>query len=342
MVMRALRVHRAKDLRVEEMPVPRPGAGEALVSTTFGGICGSDLHYYRDGAVGEFKVLEPMVLGHEVVGRVEALGEGVDWPAVGTPVAVHPATPCGSCLQCQEGRENICPSATYLGSAARFPHVQGGFAEILVVRAEQLRPLPLGLDASDAVLAEPLAVALHAARRAGSVTGKRVLVSGAGPIGLLTVAVLRHAGAAEVVVSDILEEPLARAARLGATSTFVVGWGASSSGGEADVAIEASGSPAGLRACIEAVRPGGTVVGLGIPGGPASLPMAQLVTREIALVGSYRFGPEFDQALTLLASGFDSEGVVTHSFPLENAQQAFDLASNRAAASKVVLHFGTW
>lgn len=340
MAIRALRVHGVKDLRVEERPVPRPGPGEVLVRTTFGGICGSDLHYYRDGAVGDFKVLVPMILGHEVVGRVEALGEGVDRPDVGTPVAVHPATPCGSCLQCQEGRENICPSATYLGSAARFPHVQGGFAELLVVRAEQLRPLPSGLNEADAVLAEPLAVALHATRRAGPVAGKRVLVTGAGPIGLLTVAVLHHEGAAEVMASDVLEEPLARAMRLGATSTFLVGEGTRPSDGEADVVVEASGSPAALQACIEAVRPGGTVVGLGIPGGPASLPAAQLVAREIALVGSYRFGPEFDQALALLASGFDSKAVVTHSFPLEDAQHAFDLASDRAAASKVVLRFG--
>lgn len=325
---------------MEERPVPRPGPGEVLVSTTFGGICGSDLHYYRDGAVGEFKVLEPMVLGHEVVGRVEALGEGVDWPERGTPVAVHPAAPCGSCFQCQAGRENICPSATYLGSAARFPHVQGGFAELVAVRAEQLRALPPGLDEADAVLAEPLAVALHAAGRAGPVAGKKALVTGAGPIGLLVVAALHRAGAAEVVASDVLEAPLARAARLGATSTVVVGR-ADGSVGDADVAVEASGSPAGLQACIEAVRPGGTVVGLGIPGGPASLPTARIVTRELALLGSYRFGAEFDQALALLASGLDTKAVVTHSFPLEDAQNAFELASDRAAASKVVLGFGT-
>lgn len=337
--MRALCVHGPRDLRVEERPVPRPGPGEVLVSTTFGGICGSDLHYYRDGAVGEFKVLEPMVLGHEVVGRVEALGEGVDRPEPGTPVAVHPATPCGSCFQCQTGRENICPSATYLGSAARFPHVQGGFAELVVVRAEQLRALPPGLDEADAVLAEPLAVALHAAGRAGPVAGKKALVTGAGPIGLLVVAALHRAGASEVVATDVLEAPLARAARLGATSTVVAG---RSDGAvrDADVAVEASGSPTGLRVCMEAVRPGGTVVGLGIAGGPANLPAARLVTREIALIGSYRFGAEFDQALAFLAGGFETKAVVTHSFPLEDAQSAFELAGDRAAASKVVLRFG--
>lgn len=336
--MRALRVHGAGDLRVEERPVPGPGPGEVLISTTFGGICGSDLHYYREGAVGEFKVLEPMVLGHEVVGRVEALGEGVGRLKLGTPVAVHPATPCGSCPQCQGGRENICPNSAYLGSAARFPHVQGGFAELLAVRADQLRELPPGLDEEDAVLAEPLAVALHAVARAGPVAGKRVLVTGAGPIGLLAVAVLQHAGAAEVVVSDVLEAPLARAAQLGAATTFLVGRSDGLEGG-ADVAVEASGSAGGLQACVEGVRPGGAIVALGIPGGPASLPVARLVTRELALVGSYRFGPEFDQALRLLAHGFNVEGVVSHSFALDNACQAFELAGDRAVTSKVVLRF---
>jgi L-idonate 5-dehydrogenase len=169
--------------------------------------------------------------------------------------------------------------------------------------------------------------------------GKRALVTGAGPIGLLVIAALRHLGAAEVVASDILEEPLARAAQLGATATVMAGRNDGLLAGEADVAIEASGSPSGLQACIEAVRPGGTVVALGIPGGPAKLYTARLVTREVALVGSYRFGPEFDQALTLLGGGFSSKSVVSHSFVLEDAEHAFELASDRAAASKVVLRF---
>jgi L-idonate 5-dehydrogenase len=240
----------------------------------------------------------------------------------------------------QAGAARVLPAWWQWGrGAARFPHVQGGFAELVAVRAEQLRPLPPGLEEADAVLAEPLAVALHAAGRAGPLAGKRALVTGAGPIGLLVIAALRHLGVAEVVASDILEEPLARAARLGATATVVAGRNDGLPAGEADVAIEASGSPSGLQACIEAVRPGGAVVALGIPGGAANLYTARLVTREVALVGSYRFGPEFDQALTLLASGFSSKSVVSHSFMLEDAEQAFELASDRAVASKVVLRF---
>lgn len=207
--MRACVVHAAGDLRVEHRPFTRPGPGQVTVAVTLGGICGSDLHYYRHGRVGDFTVREPMVLGHEVVGHVTALGAETEGPAIGTPVAVHPATPCDHCPHCAAGRRNICADTRYLGSAARTPHVQGGFAQRLTAPAAQIRPLPPELDLRRAVLAEPLSVALHAVHRAGDVTGKRVLVTGAGPIGCLVTAVLRHRGAAEIVVSDLLDTPCA-------------------------------------------------------------------------------------------------------------------------------------
>jgi L-idonate 5-dehydrogenase len=304
-----------------------------------GGICGSDLHYYHDGAVGEFKVVEPMVLGHEVVGHVAALGEGVAGPKLGTPVAVHPATPCGTCRECRNGRRNVCPNVRYLGSAARVPHVQGGFAERIVVPAAQVREIPPRLDLHRAVLAEPLAVALHAVHRAEPVAGRRVLVTGAGPIGLLVVAALQHAGAAEIVASDLLAAPLARTASMGATSTVRADHPDDAAWPEqVDVAIEASGAPAGLRTCIERARPGGTVVQLGLlPPGDVGVPGARVVTREIALLGSFRFDEEFDEALSLLAGSLDVGAVVSHTFPLARATSAFDVASDRVVAAKVLL-----
>lgn len=207
--MRACVVHTAGDLRVEHRSPAPPGPGQVTVAVALGGICGSDLHYYRHGRVGDFTVREPMVLGHEVVGHVAALGAGTEGPAVGTPVAVHPATPCDRCPDCAAGRRNICADTRYLGSAARTPHVQGGFAQLLTAPAAQIRPLPRELDLRRAVLAEPLSVALHAVHRAGDVTGKRVMVTGAGPIGCLVTAVLRHRGAAEIVVSDLVDAPSA-------------------------------------------------------------------------------------------------------------------------------------
>ncbi|WP_433172259.1 L-idonate 5-dehydrogenase [Actinoallomurus sp. CA-150999] len=335
-------VHKAGDLRVEELDAVPPGPGEVLVAVTLGGICGSDLHYFHRGSVGDFQVREPLVLGHEVVGRVAALGAGTEGPAVGTPVAVHPATPCGACPECERGRRNICGRARYLGSAARMPHVQGGFTQRLAVPADQVRALPAGLDPRRAVLAEPLSVALHAVRRAGEVAGKRVLVTGAGPIGSLVVAALRHAGAAEVTVSDLLDAPLSVARSVGATATVRAdrpddpAWPE-----DVDVAIEASGSGAGLGTCVRRVRRGGTVVLLGLlPPGETGFLGNVVVTREITMLGAFRFDHEFDDALSLLASGLNVDPVVSHTFPLTRAVEAFDLAGDRAVASKVLLDLG--
>ncbi|MPY59423.1 L-idonate 5-dehydrogenase [Streptomyces spongiae] len=340
--MQACVVHGAGDLRVEERPAAAPGPGEIAVTVALGGICGSDLHYYHHGRVGDFALNEPMVLGHEVVGHVAALGpgtDGPDGPAVGTAVAVHPATPCGTCHECAGGRRNICARTRYLGSAAHTPHVQGGFARLINVPAAQIRRLPPGLSLRRAVLAEPLSVALHAVRRAGDVSGKRVLVTGAGPIGCLVVAALRHAGAAEIVVSDLFDEPLRLATEVGATATVRAdrpddpGWS-----GDIDIAVEASGAPAGLRTCVERVRRGGTVVLLGLlPPGEVGLLGNVTVTRELDLRGAFRFDTEFDDALSLLAGGLHVEPVVTHTFPLGQSTAAFAMAQDRTVASKVLL-----
>jgi len=322
--MRACVVHSAGDLRVEDREVSEPGPGEVAVAIAFGGICGSDLHYYHRGAVGDFQLREPLVLGHEVVGHV-----------AGTPVAIHPATPCGNCEECARDHRNVCARSRYLGSAARFPHVHGGFAQRVVVPADQVRALPAGLELRRAVLAEPLSVALHAVRRAGDVTGRRVLVTGAGPIGCLVVAVLRHAGAAEVIVTDLLDAPLEIARQVGATSVVRADKPLPEN---VDVAIEASGSAAGLNTCVQRVRRAGTVVLLGLlPPGEVGFLGNVVVTREITMAGAFRFDHEFDEALALLGAGLAVDPVVSHTFPLEESRAAFDIAGDRAVASKVLL-----
>jgi L-idonate 5-dehydrogenase len=331
--MRACVVHSAGDLRVDDRDVGEPGPGEIAVAVAFGGICGSDLHYYHRGAVGDFQLREPLVLGHEVVGHVAE--SDVDGLATGTPVAIHPATPCGTCSECVRDHRNVCAHTRYLGSAARFPHVSGGFAQRVVVPAEQVRALPAGLELRRAVLAEPLSVALHAVRRAGDVVGKRVLVTGAGPVGCLVVAVLRHRGAAEVVVTDLLDGPLEIAREVGATTVVHAGKALPE---DMDVAIEASGSAGGLRTCVERVRRAGTVVLLGLlPPGEVSFLGNVVVTREITMAGAFRFDHEFDEALALLGDGIAVDPVVSHTFPLEQARAAFDLAGDRTVASKVLL-----
>ncbi|MFE7973327.1 L-idonate 5-dehydrogenase [Streptomyces shenzhenensis] len=334
-------IHGRGDLRVEELPVPEPGRGQALVAVRYGGVCGSDLHYWRHGGVGDFRLLEPMVLGHEVVGTVVGYGADASGPAVGTAVAVHPATPCGACPECAAGRRTVCRDTRYLGSAARFPHVQGGFAARVAVPAGQLRALPTGLEPRRAALAEPLSVALHAVRRAGPVAGRQVLVTGAGPIGCLVVAAVRAAGAARVTVTDLLPEALRYAAVAGADTVVRAddpddtGWRA-----EVDVAVEASGVAAGLDTCLRLVRRGGVVVQLGmLPPGQSPFAGNLVVSREIELRGAFRFDAEFDEALELLAAEPAFDGLISAVVPVTEAERAFALAADRSRSCKVLLDF---
>ncbi|MEV7690502.1 L-idonate 5-dehydrogenase [Streptomyces bungoensis] len=334
-------IHGRGDLRVEELPEPEPGPGQAVVAVRHGGVCGSDLHYWRHGGVGDFRLREPMVLGHEVVGTVVSLGAGAAGPAPGTPVAVHPATPCGLCPECAQRRRNVCRDTRYLGSAARFPHVQGAFAARIAVPAEQLRPLPDGLGLRRAALAEPLSVALHAVRRAGDVAGRHVLVTGAGPIGCLVVAAARAAGAARITVTDLLPEALGYAAVAGADTLVRAGdpedpgWPA-----EVDVAVEASGAAAGLDTCLRLVRRGGVVVQLGmLPPGSSPFAGNLLVSREIELRGAFRFDTEFDEALRLLAARGEFDGLISAVVPVRAAEEAFALAADRTRSCKVLLDF---
>jgi L-idonate 5-dehydrogenase len=333
----AVVAHGAGDLRVEEREVPAPAPGMVAIDVAYGGICGSDLHYFRHGAVGDFTLREPMVLGHEVVGRVREAGTDTDAAAPGTPVAIHPATPCGVCSSCTDGRPQVCPNVRFLGSAARFPHVQGGFASTIVVPAAQVYELPPGLPLEAAALAEPLSVALHAVRRAGPVDGCCALVVGAGPIGCLAVAALRRAGAAGVVAVDLVPEALAVAAEVGANRT-VLADAAGDLEESFDVVIEASGSAAGLRTALTSARRGGTVVQLGLlPPGDVGVAGNLLVTRELSVVGAFRFGAEFAGALAMLNGGPSLAPIVTAVLPLAQAREAFVLAADRRRASKVLL-----
>ncbi|MFF2851775.1 L-idonate 5-dehydrogenase [Streptomyces sp. NPDC058001] len=345
-MVRACVIHGAGDLRVEERARPEPGPGQALVAVRYGGVCGSDLHYWRHGGVGDFRLREPMVLGHEVVGTVVAYGDGAygdgaSGPVPGTEVAVHPATPCGVCPECLDGRRQVCRDTRYLGSAARMPHVQGGFAAEIVVPAGQLRALPAGLPLRRAALAEPLSVALHAVRRAGEVTGRHVLVTGAGPIGCLVVAAAKAAGAARVTATDLLPEAL-RYAGLAGADTLVraddpddAGWP-----DEVDAAIEASGVAAGLDTCLRRVRRGGVVVQLGmLPPGGSPFAGNLVVSREIELRGAFRFDTEFDEALTLLATAPHFDALISEVTPLADAPHAFTSAADRSRSCKVLLDF---
>lgn len=339
---RALVIHGAGDLRIDTLSPPARRPDQAEVAITHGGICGSDLHYLSDGAAGESILAQPMVLGHEVVGLVGVAAADGSGPAVGTPVAIFPATPCGYCAQCRAGHGNVCPTTTYLGSAARWPHTDGAFAERYTVDTDRLLPLPPALDLATAALTEPASVAWHAVARAGEVRGKRVLVVGAGPIGALVTAVLARAGAAEIIVTDVHPRPLRIATELGATATHLAAdFGAVAPSLDADVAIDSSGSAPGVAGAVSGLRRRGHLVLLGLlPAGLQPFPVSQVLTRELTVAGSFRFHGEMQPVVEALTDGsLPVAPVVSHRFPLDRAREAFAVAADAASSGKVLITF---
>lgn len=342
--MRAIVAHAAKDLKIEERPTPDLGPHDIRVRTAFGGICGSDLHYYHDGGFGAVRLREPMILGHEVSGIVEAVGAEAERVKPGDRVAVNPSVPCNRCRYCLEGRQNQCLDMRFYGSAMRFPHVQGAFREVLVCREAQAHPVPDGVSLQEAAMAEPLAVALHASRRAGPLIGRRVLVSGSGPIGALTAMAARRAGAAEIVVTDIADGALAFASRVGADRTIDVSKPGALSEyaadkGYFDCLFEASGAEAALRSGIEVVRPGGILVQLGL-GGDMTIPINVITAKELELRGTFRFHEEFALALEFMRKRLiDVKPLITATAPIESARDAFELATDRSRSMKVQIAF---
>lgn len=332
--MRAALIHGAHRLELGEVATPTAGPGEVRVKVAYVGICGSDLSYYRKGAVGSFEVREPLIPGHEVSGTIDEDPSGT--LAVGTPVTIHPATP-GTCLPGLEQRPNIWPGSRYLGSAMTMPHSQGAMSEYVVVRADQVRPVPAGLSLRDAVLAEPLGVGLHAVTISGDLAGRTVLVSGAGPIGLLAAGAAVAKGAREVWVSDVLPAALERARALGVTGTVDVSETPLPT--EAyDVVIEAAGVPSAISGALNAAVRGGTVVQVGlIAGGTHPIDLSPIAARELVYRGSFRFLDEISDAVAMLHAQPSLSQVITHEFALDDVVAAFDCASDSARSAKVVV-----
>lgn len=335
----AVVIHGAGDVQVERRPVAAPGANQALIAVELGGICGSDISYYRHGAVGSFKVRRPMILGHEVVGRVAEAGSGVSGLDDGVRVAVDPSSPCGRCERCVEGRSNLCLQPTFLGSASTDPHVDGGFVSLLPTGVANLVRLEDGLDDRLAVFAEPLAVTVHAINRAGGVTGARVLVVGAGPIGAMLAAACGNLGAADVSVADVNPGRLATVAEVGVETTYAVGQ--DDPGVGYDLVFDASGNPAAIGDALGRVRRGGRLVLVGLPHSSGiELPLSAAITGEVDVVGSFRFNhDEFVQAVDLLHNGLDLSPLRSGSHTAEDADAALATAAS-GSAMKVQLEFG--
>lgn len=330
--MRALYIESAQHTALKNLEAVRPGPGQVLIDIAYVGICGSDLHYYYHGANGDFVVREPLIPGHELSGRVAEDPTGRWEP--GQPVTVHPAR-FGTAQPTYPHQRHLWPGGSYLGSAATWPHTQGAAAEQLVVEADMVHPLAEDLPLRRAVLAEPLAVAMHGVSQA-PVRGARVLVSGAGPIGLLALVAARAAGAAEVDVSDVLSGPLSRAEHLGASRVIDVSAHAVADNAY-DVVLECSGAPVAAAGALTAARPAGTVVQIGmVPAGTQPVNLSAIISKELTVRGSFRFNAELPAALELLATNTEVGAVITHEFPLEQPEEAFAAAQDSQTSGKVI------
>lgn len=338
-------IHAPEDLRVDEREVEPLGAGQVRVQVAYGGICGSDLHYFHQGGFGTVRIQRPMTLGHEVAGTVVEVAGDVTRVKAGDRVAVNPSRPCARCRYCLEGLPNQCLDMRFYGSAMRDPHVEGAFRTMLACDAVQCETLAAHVPLQHAALAEPFSVGLHGVSRAGSLLGKKVLVSGCGPIGALAVAAARVHGAAEITAVDLTEETLAVARRMGADRTINVAadpaWVQrhAADKGTFDVMLECSGNERALRAGLEVMRPRGTVVQLGL-GGDVSIPQNMVVAKELSICGSFRFHAEFALAVRLINERrVDMQPMITGAFPVQQAREAFELAGDRKRAMKVLLAF---
>jgi L-iditol 2-dehydrogenase len=315
--VKAAVLHAPGEIRIEEREPPVPGPREVLVQITAVGVCGSDVHYYEHGRIGPFVVEAPLILGHESAGRVVELGPEVTRHAVGDRVTLEPGVPCGRCRECRAGRYNLCADVQFFAT----PPVDGAFAELVTIHEDFAFALPDSLSDEEGALMEPLSVGVWACRKAGVSAGDRVLVTGAGPIGLLAMQCARAFGATEVTVSDVNPHRLAVAARTGATATVTPD---DELEGGFDALLECSGHPAAVKAGIEALRPAGTAVLVGMgPEEEGVLPISVIQGREIWVTGTFRYASTYPAAIALAASGrVDLKAIMSGRFELDEAEAA--------------------
>lgn len=328
-----------KDLSIAPKTLEYDPSREVLVRITRGGICGSDISYYQHGGVGDFTLKHPMVLGHEVIGETKP-DDGSD----PLKVAVNPSRPCNCCEFCLAGRSNLCVAMRFFGSAMFTPHVDGGFARYVAVRPEQCVPYDPSVDEEVMAFTEPLAVAIHAVNQAGSVLGRRVLVTGAGPIGALVIGALKAAGAAEIVATDLVERNRRLALFMGADRVLdpsVDDLDSLRAGkGYFDASFDASGAIPAIQSNIDLTRAGGVMVQVGMSPGLVGLPLTKLLAKEIRFVGAFRFIDEFRTAVQWLEKGLvDPRPLLTSVFDYRNIVEAIELAADKSQALKVQLSF---
>ena len=343
--MKSLKIHGPLDLRIEDYPVDDLEPNQVEINVAIGGICGTDLHYYKHGGFGQIKLREPMILGHEVSGFISKIGSNVKKLSIGQLVSVSPSRPCNKCIFCLNGNQIQCINMKFYGSAMPFPHIQGAFREILIAEDYQCVPAD-GLSSEEAAMAEPLAVCLHAIKQAGKIFGQKVLITGSGPIGTLCVAASRRAGAEEIIVTDISKNALTFAKSVGADRVINVLEehdelkNYESNKGYFDIAIECSGSKQGITDTINCLKPKGTLIQLGL-GEDVLIPLVLVTTKELNLRGSFRFHLEFELAVDMMKKKLiNVNPLITHKLDFKSAKEAFELAMNNEEQSmKVQLSF---
>lgn len=317
--MRASVLRSVGEIEMERRAVPEPARQEVLVQVTSVGVCGSDTHYYTHGRIGDFVVRSPLVLGHEAAGRIVAVGTEVDRRRVGERVAIEPGVPDLVCDQCLAGRYNLCGAMRFFAT----PPVDGAFAEYVTVHTAFAHALPDTLSDDAGALLEPLSVGIWACRKGAVGAGSRVLVTGAGPIGLVAVQVARAAGAQTITAVDINPHRLEVARAIGATEVVDPRETDLATGGRYDVLLECSGSSTALRSALPALRPAGTGVLVGMGEDEIPLPIPLLQGRELALVGTFRYANTWPTAIALASAGkIDLDGLVSARFGLEDVPKA--------------------
>ncbi len=333
--MLAARFHGILDLRIDDLPMPEAGEGEALLRIKAVGICGSDVHHYAEGGIGDERIVEPLVPGHEFAALVEAVGPGVKGVKAGDRVAVDPARSCGICEHCRHGHPNLCPDVKFCST----PPINGALCQFMAYPSENLYPLPESIDYAEGTVLEPLGVAIHSVDLGKLRVADTVAVLGCGPIGLLVIELARISGVSQIFATEILPSRLEAAQRLGATTVInaeqedpVEEILRSTGGRGVDVAFEAAGALETPQQAAEVTRRGGKVILIGIPSEDETPFKASIIRRKgltIKLVR--RMKHTYPRAITLVERGMvDVSSLITHRFPLERAGEAFELVRNYA------------
>jgi len=316
------------DIRLEPKPIPKPKSHEVLVKIKSVGICGSDVHYWTHGRIGDFIVKAPMVLGHESSGLIEEVGSDVKHLKKGDRVTLEPGVPCRMCRYCKEGRYNLCPEVQFMAT----PPVDGAIANYIVHAADFAYKLPDHVSFDEGAMCEPFSVGIHACNRAGVKLGSHVLIMGGGPIGLMCLLAAKAAGAVVVVVVDIKEDRLEVAKKLGATDTIhgtmdVKAEIEKKGLGPIDICIECSGAEVAIKTAIRATNSGGVVVLVGLGPPEIKLPIVDAAVREVDIRGIFRYANCYPKALSLISSGqVNVKPLITHHYELKDVIKAFETA----------------